>query len=153
MSRLRQGSGARGSGRVISARALAIALVAIALFAAAPFVIANVVSERRVVTARAQASAIAAALQETATQADAAAILVGPGNMPAFDVDAGWPPAGRKGPPYDFEIPADPWRNAYVVNIGAPGTVWVVSAGPNGILETPFETGELQGDDIGSRVR
>lgn len=74
---------------------------------------------------------------------------------------------------------ADPWGNRYLVNIGARGydspltltlsplrvereserssAVWVLSAGPNGIIETPFSapasSAVLGGDDIGALVR
>jgi len=33
---------------------------------------------------------------------------------------------------------ADPWENAYLVNIRDPRQAWVISAGPDGILQTPF---------------
>ena len=33
---------------------------------------------------------------------------------------------------------ADPWGNAYLVNIRDPRQAWVISAGPDGILQTPF---------------
>ena len=64
--------------------------------------------------------------------------------------------------------PADPWGNKYLCNIGAAGVsgeaVWVISAGPNGILETvkivtTSTSGSLglnpilQSDDIGYRLQ
>ncbi len=70
------------------------------------------------------------------------------------------------------EVGPDPWNNRYLVNVGlldasqgpqaASGTVksavWVISAGPNGILETPFNqsiasTTVPGGDDIGARLQ
>ena len=33
---------------------------------------------------------------------------------------------------------ADPWGNAYLVNIRDPRQAWVISAGPDGILQAPF---------------
>jgi general secretion pathway protein G len=57
--------------------------------------------------------------------------------------------------------PPDPWGNAYVVNvINFTGTnpVWVVSAGPNGQLDTTVNSQTLNdlgadGDDIGMRIK
>ena len=57
----------------------------------------------------------------------------------------------------------DPWGNCYLVNVAALGiagqTVWVLSAGPNGIAETDvLVTGTgaaaaIVGDDIGFRIQ
>jgi general secretion pathway protein G len=56
--------------------------------------------------------------------------------------------------PYLLSVEADPWGNAYVVNAHAIGngikeTAWVLSPGPNGILETPAAGDALMGDDVG----
>jgi hypothetical protein len=50
-------------------------------------------------------------------------------------------------------ITADPWLRALQINIGAKRdgrTVWVLSAGPNGIIETPFDNNSTSpaGDDV-----
>lgn len=65
--------------------------------------------------------------------------------------------------PYLGSIPSDPWGNAYLVNIARadPGVVkaaWVISAGPNGQLETISDasassTISAVGDDIIARVK
>lgn len=65
--------------------------------------------------------------------------------------------------PYVPSIPADPWGNKYLVNIGKadPGVskaVWVISAGPNGNLETAADASATSsispsGDDIIARVK
>lgn len=65
--------------------------------------------------------------------------------------------------PYMSEVRADPWGNMYVAWVhgfatGADQAVYVVSAGPDGTLETApaqSQTGELSigGDDIAFRVR
>ncbi len=57
----------------------------------------------------------------------------------------------------------DPWGNKYMVNVaplGNPGqTVWVISAGPNGVLETTVVSSgtgagtTTAGDDIGFRIQ
>lgn len=58
--------------------------------------------------------------------------------------------------PYLSSFSADPWGNAYVVNVwnddglGATGkNVWVLSAGPNGTFETEVTAAKPGGDDIG----
>jgi prepilin-type N-terminal cleavage/methylation domain-containing protein len=65
--------------------------------------------------------------------------------------------------PYLPSVPADPWGNKYLVNIGkadpnAGKAVWVISGGPNGSLETSVTAaanGTLTpvGDDIIARVK
>ena len=65
--------------------------------------------------------------------------------------------------PYLPSVPADPWGNKYLVNIGkadpsAGKAVWVISAGSNGQLETSSDasaSGTLTpgGDDIAARIK
>lgn len=55
----------------------------------------------------------------------------------------------------------DPWGNAYVINaanFAANAPVWVISAGPNGVLDTSVNSETLNnaaanGDDIGIRIQ
>jgi type II secretory pathway pseudopilin PulG len=53
----------------------------------------------------------------------------------------------------------DPWGNCYLVNIAAAtwsdSIVWVLSAGPNGIVDTPFFSRQEApgGDDVRARIR
>lgn len=63
------------------------------------------------------------------------------------------------------KVDADPWGNKYISNTGdllVPGApVWIISAGPNGVLDTtpaslalnnaPVDGGA--GDDIGTRIK
>lgn len=45
----------------------------------------------------------------------------------------------------------DPWLRSIEVNIGArraDNIVWILSAGPNGIVETSFGGGPVIGDDV-----
>ncbi len=55
--------------------------------------------------------------------------------------------------PYMQQIPADPWGNAFFVNVNGyydnAEYVWVISAGPDGEIETLPEDVQLAGDDIG----
>lgn len=59
--------------------------------------------------------------------------------------------------PYIAIVSPDPWGNAYVTNASAfrreLRPVWVLSAGPNGRLETPAMNEILVGDDIGFRIK
>ena len=64
--------------------------------------------------------------------------------------------------PYATTLPVDPWGRPYVINaanftsvVVPPIPVWVLSAGPNGVIETNIAaaTTVTGGDDIGFRVR
>ncbi len=58
--------------------------------------------------------------------------------------------------PYLAEIEPDPWGNAYMINVhgyyDAAEFVWVISAGPNGTMDTAPSDTLLQGDDLGILV-
>jgi hypothetical protein len=94
-------------------------------------------------------------------------------NVPGYTKKSATSPLGWNGPYYlPSDLDSDPWGHRYVVNIGlidaSPGVltktgrpksaVWVLSAGPNGMIDTPFfqpltaavTTG---GDDIGYRIQ
>jgi prepilin-type N-terminal cleavage/methylation domain-containing protein len=78
---------------------------------------------------------------------------------------------GWNGPYLSSTIGSDPWNNRYEVNVGLIDTtqgtvgasgstksaVWVLSAGPNGELETAYTqtmtTATVTGDDIAVRVQ
>lgn len=64
--------------------------------------------------------------------------------------------------PYATTLPVDPWGRPYVINaanftsaVVPPIPVWILSAGPNGVIETNIAaaTTVTGGDDIGFRVR
>jgi prepilin-type N-terminal cleavage/methylation domain-containing protein len=93
-------------------------------------------------------------------------------NAPGYSMRTPTSQFGWNGPYFSSELASDPWGNRYVVNIGlidvSPGAVtaagrpkmavWVLSAGPNGIIETPFASSILVaarpgGDDIGTRIQ
>jgi len=111
----------------------------------------------------------------SATCRNATTMMVGHGTVPA--VPAGWDNSATdqydhalvedtdacwgtkwKGP-YIAMVNADPWGNAYVTNapamLAATGPIWIMSAGPNGTIETaPDATSIGAGiDDIGVRLR
>lgn len=58
--------------------------------------------------------------------------------------------------PFLRDIAPDPWGNAYLVNthgyFESAENVWILSAGPNGIVETPPESTETWGDDLGRLI-
>lgn len=58
---------------------------------------------------------------------------------------------------YTAWVTADPWGNSYITNADAfrnnIGAIWILSAGPNGIVDTPANSDLVNGDDIGLRLR
>ncbi len=93
-------------------------------------------------------------------------------NAPGYQLRSVTSQFGWNGPYFSSQLMADPWGNRYAVNVAlvdlSPGAatatgqakmaVWVLSAGPNGIIETPFAQSILtavrpSGDDIGTRVQ
>jgi general secretion pathway protein G len=67
-------------------------------------------------------------------------------------------PASWKGP-YLTQVDADPWGNAYITNAAQFDNtnpvvpVWVISAGPDGKLDTAASSDTLGNDDIGVRIK
>lgn len=92
-------------------------------------------------------------------------------NAPGYAMRTATSPAGWNGPYLSSAIGADPWNNRYAVNIGLidptlgtqtsagaiKNAVWAISAGPNGVIETPYTqpitVAVLGGDDIGFRLQ
>ena len=93
-------------------------------------------------------------------------------NAPGYALRTPTSQFGWNGPYFSSQLLADPWGNRYAVNVAlidlSPGAatasgqakmaVWVLSAGSNGIMETPFAQSILTavrpgGDDIGTRVQ
>lgn len=127
------------------------------------------VNRSRVRHASAEAASIAETLRhlepELRDAARGADVLCGPGRLPLAQTPAArrWvtaPRAELAGLVGDrHEWSADPWGNCYVANLvaitaGESAVVWVLSAGPNGIIDTPFvaASGTPAGDDVGMRV-
>lgn len=64
--------------------------------------------------------------------------------------------------PYVRGLTLDPWGNAYIASVGAMekggspivagAKGWILSAGPNGVLETAPDATALGGDDLGTIV-
>lgn len=92
-------------------------------------------------------------------------------NRPGYALRTPATQFGWNGPYVASALGPDPWGRRYVVNVGlietSPGSVsldgrvrsavWVLSAGANGTIDTPFSqsvlTGQLFGDDIGQRIQ
>jgi prepilin-type N-terminal cleavage/methylation domain-containing protein len=67
-----------------------------------------------------------------------------------------YPPGGDlqwKGPYISVALPLDPWGRPYLTNVAAAGPIWVISAGPNQMINTRAIDNVVVGDDIGFRVR
>lgn len=151
---------------VLSGRQLGAALILIALLAfVLPASAARLVHAARLERARAAAEALAGRLRSQdeilRTAAAAGAVLVGSGTSPRLQ-----PGPWRTAPfqALDPLLPSarmepDPWGNQYLVNTSGlvrGATVWVLSAGPNGIVDTPFDApggSQPAGDDVGARIR
>ena len=156
-------------------QALAAILV---LTVVAPPGLATLVNRSRIDRAQEEVRRLADALQNTGLvdrsrgrQADD--LLGGPGNAPEAPGVRQWVD-GRVGSLSGYISQAaqpDPWGNRYLVNIGAlqtsdpgdvdeastePRALWVLSAWPNCLVETPFAaptvSAVLGGDDIGARI-
>jgi type II secretory pathway pseudopilin PulG len=118
------------------------ALLVLAVLAAVPFAAVRTLHSRRISAADTELRVLASQLRSAIAQPvdGSHGILVGSGSMPEAD-DQEWLTATRAplAAIVTFDAP-DPWGNAYVVNTGAqPGDrVWVLSAGPNGRIDTPF---------------
>jgi len=93
-------------------------------------------------------------------------------NAPGYALRSPTSQFGWNGPYFSSQLMADPWGNRYAINVAlvdlSPGAatvsgqakmaVWVLSAGPNGIVDTPFASSILTavrpgGDDIGTRIQ
>ncbi|MSN26298.1 MAG: prepilin-type N-terminal cleavage/methylation domain-containing protein [Geobacter sp.] len=72
------------------------------------------------------------------------------------NANACYPNSVWKGP-YMAGIGADPWGNSYMINADSfaipANAVWILSAGPNGGIETTPTDTVPQGDDIGVRLK
>jgi len=148
--------GAVHGGRVV--HALLLALLATAVVPPAG---AWGLNRYRVEQTRSRAEGAVVALRErlAAPLQTAVPIVVacGPGRMPDAGPTGQWVSRAIQAPQLFGEgMPTDGWGRCFLLNIGAlerGGPVWVMSAGPNGRIETYSDAEVLAGDDIGVRVR
>jgi succinoglycan biosynthesis protein ExoA len=158
----RRHPGARRARAGLNGAQLVLALVVIGILAFVfPPLMAERVHARRIVRAHRDSQRIAAAVAEIAEPRVPVGVYVGAGAEPRFASDSGWQQrtvtvAGGR---FAAQIPADPWGNHYLIvtggGAGKPGPAWVLSAGPNGIVETRFSVRPPRvtaGDDIVARA-
>ena len=141
----------------------------------APPGLATLVNRSRINRAQEEVRRLADALQDTglvdrARGQEADDLLGGPGNTPEAPAVHQWVD-GRVASLSGYvsqPLRSDPWGNRYLVNIGVlqaseadevstePRALWVLSAGPNGLVETPYAASAASavvgGDDIGARI-
>lgn len=135
-----------------------------------PWNIASRVHRGRIARARADVAAIAASLRTGGAGYPPDAILVGPGANPEIPQGSDWRQViaiSASAAHLDLSLAPDPWGNHYLIypTPAGPGAThppppgiarWVLSAGPNGIVDTPFrqapDRAALGGDDIGVQL-
>jgi hypothetical protein len=157
----------------VRAHTLTQLLVAVAALLSIAFVVPACLAMRlnrgRLMKAEQDVRAIAEAFDRSARnradverRAGTFDVLAGPGTAPRANdaVTLLW----QNGRADTLTTPTpDPWGHRYQINIGAlsnrqsdAAAVWVLSAGPDGIVDTPFVTtasgARLRGDDIGVRI-
>jgi hypothetical protein len=139
---------AAGDARGFTVVQLMLALGAIGVLVLVPAVAARRVHASRIRAAHAQVDAVAERLRGISISGG---VLAGAGATPA-STDDRWISGARTSIPIAGMQP-DPWGNQLLVK-GRSAMVWVLSAGENGIVETPFDGAtEPGGDDIGARIR
>jgi hypothetical protein len=140
---------------------LIVALAVIAVLAiAVPYAAVRSLHQHRLASADADLQRLAPAVRQRIDTAPAVNVLLGPGRVPRT-TDSRWHTGSTYPLPSALDgvaVTADPWGNGFVVNVGVrdtPSAVWLLSAGPDGTLQTPFDgsTTAPLGDDIGRRLR
>lgn len=164
---------AKSAGRFpISGAQLAAALVAIVVATAVlPPAAAWTLNEIRIAQTQARASAAAERLRVSSNGAatTGTGIACGPGRLPdlvpstataraaALPSHAAWLLGATMAPElFGAGMPTDAWGRCFLLNAAAwasGGPAWLLSAGPNGLVETSTRAGAPGGDDIGARVR
>ena len=167
---------AKGEERGFSGVRLLLALTGIlVLTVIAPPGLATLINRSRIDVAQEEVRRLADALQDTglvdrARSREVDDLLGGPGNTPDAPGMREWVDGhvGSLGNSVSRPLRSDPWGNRYLVNVGAlhtteaneastaPRALWVLSAGPNGLVETayvaPAVLAAVGGDDIGARI-
>ena len=148
---------------LLSARTLVSSLIAITILAfVVPPGLALWLQRSRANRATAQLQAVAAALNATCLSPASSELadidlLVGPGDPIQNSWDNRWmsprsAPLLRCLQPNASALTPDPWLRPLMINIAAVRerrAVWLLSSGPNGIVETSFTADRLAGDDMG----
>jgi len=148
----------------ISGVQLLLALLAIGVATAVlPPVAATRLNAYRIAETRDRAAATVRFATSDAGQrlveATDAKVVCGPGLVPkpAPGVPDEWVRATVIAPAlFGPGAPVDAWNQCFLMNIGQAktgGRVWMLSAGPNGLIETRLGADTVAGDDIGVVVR
>ena len=151
--------------------ALAAILVATAVL---PPAAAWTLNQSRIAQTEARARAAVSRLRtesgDMAVLAQGGGIVCGPGRIPnrepatasarsgaSYPAHAAWLRDARGAPQlFGAGMPTDAWGRCFLVNADAFASgspVWLLSAGPNGLIDTPPNALALGGDDIGDRLR
>lgn len=139
--------------------------------------LATLVNRSRIDRAQQEVRRLAEALQDAGLLdrpvgqgANELLALAGPGDVPEATGVRQWVdgPVVGLGGYVSGPLRSDPWGNRYLVNIGVsrrgageeaasdPRALWVLSAGPNGLVETPYAVSAVSaivhGDDVAARI-
>ena len=127
----------------MSVKTLVAALGVIFVLALVPPAAATWEHSRRMARASSEAASIADRLSACARDPR---VTTGPGNLPTTPGDGSIQDVTVRGEVCGHTLRPDPWGNGYLI-----GPTWVLSAGANGIVETPFPPlagGTAVGDDV-----
>lgn len=157
--------------RPISGLQLLLALVAITLATVVvPPATAWWLNQSRIEQTQERVAAAAGRLRTSdAFLRPSAAVLCGPGRLPdpvpaaaasqpaLLETHASWLSGAVSAPgAFGEGMPTDAWGRCFLIDAGAATRglrVWIVSAGPNGLVETAQGAPALGGDDIGVVLR
>ena len=120
--------------------------------------------------ARTESERLRSSSDDVAALAQTGGIICGPGRLPgresrgigasaerSYASHSAWLRGARIAPEFfGAGMPTDAWGRCFLLNANAwatGGPVWLLSAGPNGWIETPPNAIALGGDDIGNRLR
>jgi hypothetical protein len=126
---------------------VAVTLAAIALLAlVVPYLLVSSLHQRRLDRADSELQALGASLRSVPSTSPVL-FLAGRGDPPAF-VDQAWAAVSPSPLSRVTTDPGpDPWGNSYLVVVPAGRPTVVISAGPDGILQTRFSSDVPAGDD------
>ena len=143
----------------LSGAQLLLALAAVILTTAvAPPGAAWWLNRHRVWQTTERAALVAAAVREHGIERADNAVVCGPGRLPkAGTAGDAWVRQTVIAPQiFGAGTPTDAWGQCFLLNVGewkAGGHVWILSAGPNGLVDTPLGAAAVAGDDIGVLVK
>jgi hypothetical protein len=137
------------SGRMVTGkRAIGLVITAIVATAVLPPAGAWWLNARRVAVTTDRVQEVVVSIPVADTQ-----VLCGPGRLPDSDVmganeiHAAWISAAVSRPEaFGGGMPTDGWGRCFLAN-----ERWILSAGPNGVVDTALGADRLVGDDIGVR--